>query len=643
MKLSIEKHKPLNHSVMKKLQTARLSFKAPFRGVGVFLLLLVSVNLFAQVELNSTGSANAYVLSYPGAFSYTNGISFTFKANFANTASATINVNGLGAKSIKKHQGDNLAANDIKSGQVVTLVYDGTNFQMTSGLGNAPSGGGGGGAYWNETGSDIYNNNSGNVGIGMSSPAYKLDVGGDIHWNGDGFGEGGVLTSIGSSMAIKHKMATTSSGFALSQTSSGTTTTINKESGPGNIEFTVGGGIPKMVINNGGSVGIGTTFPNATLDVAGDVRWTNGGMLSSVGGRWVVKSEMASSSTGYGLSQSADGTTTNINKESGAGNIEFTVGGGIPKMVINNGGSVGIGTTSPNATLDVDGSVRLNTNNAPAGYVLTTDGNGNATWQTPSGGGGGGSGWNLTGNSGTNPSTDFVGTSDFQPLLFRVNNQFAGSVSPSTTNTSFGYGSYPGVSGSGNTAVGTVALLSNNGDENTAVGKAALNSNTGGSYNTALGSNALTNNSDGSENVALGVGAMTNNTTGTNNVAVGVQALNDAQTGTNNVAIGHHALQLTSSDAGYNVAVGVEALRNAQANFLSAIGYRALAENTYGTNNSALGAYALAANTFGSGNVAVGEEALSSNTSSDNNTWVTEPWQVVPVDTAMWRLEKMRS
>jgi|GEM_PF-3142991 len=107
------------------------------------LLTVLNLTVFAQVELNSTGSANAYVLSYPGVFSYSNGISFTFKANFANTATATINVNSLGTKTIKKHQGADLAADDIKSGQVVTLVYDGTNFQITSGLGNAPGGGGG--------------------------------------------------------------------------------------------------------------------------------------------------------------------------------------------------------------------------------------------------------------------------------------------------------------------------------------------------------------------------------------------------------------------------------------------------------------------------------------------------------------------
>ena len=39
------------------------------------------------------------------------------------------------------------------------------------------------------------------------------------------------------------------------------------------------------------------------------------------------------------------------------------------------------------------------------------------------GGGGGGSAWLLTGNAGTNPATNFLGTTDAQPLVIRVNNQ----------------------------------------------------------------------------------------------------------------------------------------------------------------------------------------------------------------------------
>src|SRR5436189_5264015 len=35
-------------------------------------------------------------------------------------------------------------------------------------------------------------------------------------------------------------------------------------------------------------------------------------------------------------------------------------------------------------------------------------------------------GWSLTGNSGTNPSTNFVGTTDTEALVFKVNKKIAG-------------------------------------------------------------------------------------------------------------------------------------------------------------------------------------------------------------------------
>jgi len=41
-----------------------------------------------------------------------------------------------------------------------------------------------------------------------------------------------------------------------------------------------------------------------------------------------------------------------------------------------------------------------------------------ATWQTPGGGGG----WSLTGNAGTSPATNFLGTTDPTDLVIRVNN-----------------------------------------------------------------------------------------------------------------------------------------------------------------------------------------------------------------------------
>jgi hypothetical protein len=43
-------------------------------------------------------------------------------------------VNGLGAKSILKNKSQSLASGDIRAGHILVLSYDGTNFQILSGM-----------------------------------------------------------------------------------------------------------------------------------------------------------------------------------------------------------------------------------------------------------------------------------------------------------------------------------------------------------------------------------------------------------------------------------------------------------------------------------------------------------------------------
>jgi hypothetical protein len=90
------------------------------------------------------GSSDDYAITLtPAPGSYITGAVYRFKANTANTTAATLNVNAIGAKTIKKVAGGvttDLASNDIRVGQLVDVVYDGTNMQMQSTLGNAASG-----------------------------------------------------------------------------------------------------------------------------------------------------------------------------------------------------------------------------------------------------------------------------------------------------------------------------------------------------------------------------------------------------------------------------------------------------------------------------------------------------------------------
>ncbi|MGO8055674.1 hypothetical protein, partial [Rhizobium leguminosarum] len=50
-------------------------------------------------------------------------------------------------------------------------------------------------------------------------------------------------------------------------------------------------------------------------------------------------------------------------------------------------------------------------------------------------------GWNVIGNTGSNPATHFIGTTDNQPLSFRQNNKWLARWNTATANYFIGAGS----------------------------------------------------------------------------------------------------------------------------------------------------------------------------------------------------------
>ena len=81
-----------------------------------------------------SGSVNAYAVNLsPAQTGLAAGMQVVFVAANSNTGPSTLNINGLGARTVYKLNGStDLAAGDIVGGQVVTVVYDGTNFQLQS-------------------------------------------------------------------------------------------------------------------------------------------------------------------------------------------------------------------------------------------------------------------------------------------------------------------------------------------------------------------------------------------------------------------------------------------------------------------------------------------------------------------------------
>lgn len=343
--------------------------------------------------------------------------------------------------------------------------------------------------------------------------------------------------------------------------------------------------------------------------------------------------------------------------------------------------NVGIGTTSPDASaqLDINSTTRgvlvprmnmtqrdaittpatglliFQTDNTPGFYYY----NGTA-WTAISGSGS--TGWLLTGNAATDSLTHFVGTTDNQPLVFRINNFRAGFLGNSgnvfwgkgsgTGNTTGysnvgagiealknntdrsnlvaigdsalytnGVGATASFQGTNNTAVGSKSLYKNTkGYNNTANKYNALYQNVTGIRNTANGANALYSNITGNENTANGANALYSNLFGNNNLANGYNALYSNLFGDNNVANGYHTLY--SNTSGYeNTANGAYALYyNTTGNSNTADGVAALNRNTTGNQNTATGHAALAGNTTGLGNTAAGHWSLFNNTEGGSNT-----------------------
>jgi hypothetical protein len=219
------------------------------------------------------------------------------------------------------------------------------------------------------------------------------------------------------------------------------------------------------------------------------------------------------------------------------------------------GGNVGIGTTTPKATLDVSGHI-----NTTAAFQIT----GQTVVALP----GGFTGQNIA-----------LGIASMQSNTSGALNTAAGAYAlnlntSGTDNTALGAGALSGnTTGNQNTATGAISLWVNTtGIDNTANGAGAMQTNTTGSYNTAIGWNAMTWNqtanlntatgynalfyNNGNDNTATGFNALHGNTTGNNNTAVGGGALANNNIGDNNIAIGINAASLVSGANSYNIHIG---------------------------------------------------------------------------------------
>lgn len=272
-------------------------------------------------------------------------------------------------------------------------------------------------------------------------------------------------------------------------------------------------------------------------------------------------------------------------------------------------GRVGIGTNTPGNALHVKATSNplrlegLQATTTTTDSVMMVDGTGVVKYKTATALTAN-TAWSLTGNAGTTPGTNFLGTTDEKDLMLKVNNIQSGYITHPNNlasgyarkSTAFGYSSLLNattVQSTSNTAIGAHAMENY---ESGVVDKETLGGNTGigsgalryikkAGYNTAIGYNAL------------GGSALTTNSW--NNTAIGSEALKGLISGTNNTAVGNSALiALTSGSA--NVSIGLS-----NSTFL-----------TTGGANVVIGTDAGGASlTTGSGNILLGQGT----TVPDNN------------------------
>ncbi|WP_415326545.1 beta strand repeat-containing protein [Chryseobacterium sp. MMS23-Vi53] len=220
--------------------------------------------------------------------------------------------------------------------------------------------------------------------------------------------------------------------------------------------------------------------------------------------------------------------------------------------------------------------------------------------------------WNTTGNAGTTPGTNYVGTSDNQNLIFKRNNVQAGMLT--TSNTAFGVSSIPtAATGADNLALGAGTLpVLTTGASNAALGTSSLNTLTTGSRNIGIGLNTGRGITTGTSNIALGVNSLSSTTAAAiqRNIAIGESALAANNGGSSNVAIGVGSASGLTSGASNTLigdAAGGTTLTTGSTN--TVIGSTAGSALTTGSNNVILGAAAGSNITTGGTNIAIGNNS----------------------------------
>ena len=208
---------------------------------------------------------------------------------------------------------------------------------------------------------------SGNLGIGVVSPTAKFQL---------RDGASGITPFSTARMVVETNNHTYvnllapdpfetgilfgSTGNAVSGLISYNSTTV-----PKGFIFNNNGNLTRMVITNAGNVGIGVTDPQQTLSLKGGMNIDQTNLNHGAIDNNILRFGGAS---GEAIG-SARGSGDNLY------GLDFYAGG-LKRMVITNGGNVGIGVTDPTLRLDISGRMRIRTgSDGEAGIWLNNTAN----------------------------------------------------------------------------------------------------------------------------------------------------------------------------------------------------------------------------------------------------------------------------